>query len=206
MIEFKLYVITDRKRCAPKPLLEVVSEILDAGVKAIQLREKDLDEKSLFGLAEPISELCKRYQAHLFINTNLQVAIDVDAAGVHLPDNDTPVNEVREQANKDILIGCSIHNIETAKKREAEGVDFITYSPIYPTYNRSGVGIEKLELLANEVDVPMFALGGITPDRVNECLAVGASGIAVMSGIIRPSGADEKAKAYLSELKTDACL
>ena len=206
MIDFKLYVITDRKRCAPKPLLEVVSEILDAGVKAIQLREKDLDEKSLFELAEPISELCKRYQAHLFINTNLQVAIDVDVAGVHLPDNNTSVNEVREEANKDILIGCSIHSIENAKKRETEGADFITYSPIYPTYNRPGVGIEKLKLLANEVDVPMFALGGITPDRVNECLAAGASGIAVMSGIIRPSGADEKAKAYLSELKTDACL
>ncbi len=201
MIDFQLYVITDRKRCAPKSLLTVVSEILDAGVKAIQLREKDLEDISLFQLAQPISEQCKTYGACLFINTNVQVAIDVGAAGVHLPDNHIPINQVKEQANSDILIGCSIHNIETAKKREREGADFITYSPIYPTYNSPGVGIEGLHKLVEQVDIPLFALGGITPGRVNKCLAAGASGIAVMSGIMGPTGAADKSKAYLSELK-----
>ena len=206
MIDFQLYVITDRKRCAPKPLLTVVSEILDAGVKAIQLREKDLDDESLLQLAQPISVMCKNYGANLFINTDVQVAIDVGAAGIHLPDNDTSVIQAREQANIDILIGCSIHSIETAKRREKEGADFITYSPIYPSKSKPDydqvVGIENLKMLAKEVQQPLFALGGITPNRVNECLAAGASGIAVMSGIMLPIRADEKSKEYLSELKT----
>lgn len=210
MIDFKLYVITDRERCAPKPLHTVVLEILDAGVKAIQLREKDLDIKSFFRLALPISALCNTYNAQLFINTNVQVAIDVDAAGVHLPDNETSINQVKAQANKDILIGCSTHNIETARKREREGADFVVYSPIYPTLSKPDyaqmVGIENLKRLADSVHIPVFALGGITPERVNECLAAGASGISVMSGIMRPKCAAQRSKAYLSELETNASL
>ncbi len=206
MIDFQLYVITDRKRCSPQPLLTVVSEILDAGVKAIQLREKDLDDKSLFKIAQPISVMCKDYGADFFINTNVQVAIDVGAAGVHLPDNEITVNHVREQAKSDILIGCSIHCGDSARKRDREGADFITYSPIYPTYNSPGVGIEGLQKIAEQVGIPLFALGGITSDRVNECLAAGASGIAVMSGIMSPTGAGDKLKEYLSELKTNSIL
>lgn len=203
MIDFKLYVITDRNRCTPKSLQTVVSEILDVGVNAIQLREKDLDDTSLYQVAKPISALCKTYEAHLFINTNLQVAIDVGAAGVHLPDDATSVKQVREQADIDILIGCSIHSIDSAQKREAEGADFITYSPIYQAYNKPGVGIVSLQKLVKHTHIPLFALGGVTPVRVYECLAAGASGIAVMSGIMGPVDADEKSKKYLSELKSN---
>lgn len=206
MIDFQLYVITDRKRCAPKSLLTVVSEILDAGVKAIQLREKDLEDISLFQLAQPISKQCKTYGACLFINTNVQVAIDVGAAGVHIPDNDIPVNQVKEQADRDILIACSIHSDDSARKREREGADFITYSPIYPTYNSPGVNIEGLQKLVKHIDIPLFALGGITPSRIYECLAAGASGIAAMSGIMCPTSAGDKSKAYLSELKANSNL
>ena len=81
MIDFNLYVITDRTLCVPKPLHTVVSEILDVGIKAIQLREKDLDDVALFQLAKPISKLCDTYNAHLLINTNVKVAVNVGAAG-----------------------------------------------------------------------------------------------------------------------------
>ena len=155
---------------------------------------------SLFQLAHPISQLCETYNAHLFINTNVQVAVDVGASGVHLPDNDTSVNQVREKTSKDILIGCSIHSVETAKKREAEGTDFITYSPIYQTYNRPGVGPEKLNKLAKQVDVPVFALGGVSPVEVKDCLSAGAAGVAVMSGIMRPTNAEKNATEYLKML------
>ena len=200
MIDFKLYVITDRNRCAPKPLLTVVSEILDAGVNAIQLREKDLDQKSLFELAHPISQLCKTYDAHLFVNTNVQVAVDVGASGVHLPDNDISVNQVKEKTTKNILIGCSIHSVETAKKRETEGADFITYSPIYQTYNRPGVGIAKLNQLVKQVDLPIFALGGVTPTKVRDCLSAGSTGVAVMSGIMKPANAEKSTSEYIRML------
>ena len=95
MIDFNLYVITNRHLCAPKSLLTVISEILDVGVSAIQLREKDLDEVALYELAKPISDLCQTNNASLFINTNVQVAIDVGAVGVHLPDIDVSVDKVK---------------------------------------------------------------------------------------------------------------
>ncbi len=204
MIDFNLYVITNRHLCSPKSLLTVVSEILDVGVKAIHLREKDLDDVTLFKLAKPISDLCKTHNAHLFINTNSKVSIDVGAAGVHLPDIDVSVDKVKAESDSDVLIGCSIHSVDTAKKREVEGVDFITYSPIYPTVSKPGygpaVGVGNLEKLVKQVNLPVFALGGITPTRVGECLGAGAAGVAVMSGIMSPTDAAQRAKEYLSAL------
>ncbi|MCE2403402.1 thiamine phosphate synthase [Candidatus Poribacteria bacterium] len=204
MIDFNLYVITNRHLCAPKSLLTVISEILDVGVSAIQLREKDLDEVALYELAKPISDLCQTNNASLFINTNVQVAIDVGAVGVHLPDIDVSVDKVKAQSNSDFLIGCSIHGVDAAKKRETQGADFITYSPIYPTASKLGygpsVGVANLEKLVKQIKLPVFALGGITPARAGECLETRAAGVAVMSGIMSPTGAGKRAEEYLSAL------
>lgn len=204
MIDFNLYVITNRHLCVPKPLLTVISEILDVGVKAIQLREKDLDDADLYRLAQPISELCRTNNAHLFINTNVQIAVDVGAAGVHLPDTDISIQEVKARSDYDFLIGCSVHSVDTAKKREVEGADFVTYSPIYPIKSKPeygpAVGVANLKKLVKQVNLPVFALGGIKPEQASECLAVGASGVAVMSGIMSPTDAAQRAKDYLSAL------
>lgn len=198
MVCFNLYAITDRHRCAPTPLFDVISELLDAGVRAVQLREKDLDARALSQLAKPIAERCRRYDAALFINGNVKVALDVGATGVHLPASATA------RANETLQIGCSIHNFDEAKKREAEGADFITYSPVYLTASKPGygpaVGVENLARLAKRVKIPVFALGGITPERVAACMEAGAAGIAVMSGIMSPTGAGEEAKRYLDAL------
>lgn len=204
MIDFNLYIITNRHLCAPKPLLTVVSEILDVGVKAIQLREKDLDDVALFKLAKPISDLCRTNNAHLFINTNIKVAVDIGAAGIHLPDTDVCVDIVKAESDSDVLIGCSIHGVDAAKKREAEGADFITHSPIYPTATKPqygpAVGVGNLEKLVKQVNLPVFALGGITSARVGECLEAGASGVAVMSGVMSPIDTAQRAQEYLSAL------
>ena len=202
MIDFKLYAITDRHRCAPTPLVDVVSELLDAGVNAIQLREKDLNETELIKLAQPIAKLCHNYEAKLFINTHRNIARDVGAAGIHLPANSECVGSVKEtEAGDNFYIGCSVHSLDAARKREAEGADFLTYSPIYPTASKPGygpaVGIASLAEVVEGVKLPVFALGGITPDRVSECLDAGAFGVAVMSGVMSPRGAGAQAKHYL---------
>ena len=190
--------------CEPKSIVSVVSEILDAGVKTIQLREKDLNDADLLRIALPISKLCKTYNAHLFINSNVKIAIDVGAIGIHLPDNDVSVQEVREKTQGGLTVACSTHSISTAKKRETEGADFITYSPIYRTTrkpkNDVAVGLVNLEKLVHHVNIPVFALGGITPARVNECISAGASGVAVMSGIVSPTYSAQRAKTYLEHL------
>ena len=202
MLTSRLYVITNRNLCEPKSIVSVVSEILDAGVRTIQLREKDLNDTDLRRIALPISRLCKEYEAHLFINSNVQIAIDVGAAGLHLPDNDVSVQEVREKTQNNLMVACSTHSILTAKKRESEGADFITYSPIYRTYKMKGkpVGLGNLEKLVHHVNIPVFALGGITPVRVKECISAGASGVAVMSGIVSATDSGLRAKTYLENL------
>lgn len=205
MINFKLYAITDRHRCAPTPLVDVISELLDAGVTALQLREKDLSETELIKLAQPIAALCHNYEANLFINTHTCIARDVGAAGVHLPANTEPVDSIKEtEIGDNFYVGCSVHSFDTAKKREVEGADFVTYSPIYATASKPGygpaVGIASLAEVAKGVKFPVFALGGITPARVPECLTAGAFGVAVMSGVMSPKGAGGQAKHYLDFL------
>lgn len=206
MIDFKLYTITDRHRCAPTSLVDVVSELLDAGVTAFQLREKDLSETELIKLAQPIAELCHNYEAKLFINTHTSVATDVGAAGVHLPARTESVDPLKETETGDnFYIGCSVHSLDAAKRREVEGADFLTYSPIYPTASKPGygpaVGTANLAEVVEGVKLPVFALGGITPDRVQECLAAGAFGVAVMSGVMSSKGAGGQAKRYLDFLR-----
>ena len=197
MIDFRVYAITDRHRCAPTPLTDVISELLDAGITAIQLREKDLSETELIGLAEPIAELCRNYAAKLFINTNTRIARQIGAAGVHLPAK----AKLKAGAKGNLSVGCSVHTLAAAQKRETEGADFVTYSPIYPTASKPGygpaVGIASLREVAEGVQLPVFALGGIRPDRVGECLAAGAFGVAVMSGVMSPKNAGDQARRYL---------
>ena len=204
MINFKLYAITDRHRCAPTPLVDVVSELLDVGITAIQLREKDLSDPELIELARPIAELCRNYEAKLFINTNIRVALEIGATGGHLPAAAGPVDAVKAQSDGSLYVGCSVHSLDAAQKREAEGADFVTYSPIYPTASKPGygpaVGIAGLTEVADSVNLPVFALGGMTPARVAECLAAGAFGVAVISGIMSPTSAGEQARNYLDAL------
>lgn len=201
MIDFRLYAITDRHQCAPTPLTEVISELLDTGVTAIQLREKDLGSSELIHLAQPIAELCRNYTAKLFINTNTHVARNISADGVHLPASAEPVDSVNPRTGGDFYVGCSVHAIDAAQKRESEGADFLTYSPIYPTTSKPGygpaVGVESLAKVVARVQLPVFALGGITPVRTTECLAAGAFGVAVMSGVMSSKNAGEQAKRYL---------
>ena len=201
MIDFRLYAITDRHQCAPTSLVDVVSELLDSGVKAIQLREKDLSDIALIKLAQPIAAACHNYEANLFINTHTCIARDVGAAGVHLPANAEPVGSVKAETGDHFYIGCSVHSLDAAKKREVEGADFLTYSPIYPTASKPGygpaVGTARLAEVVEGVKLPVFALGGITPARVPECLTAGAFGVAVMSGVMSPKGAGTQAKRYL---------
>ena len=201
MIDFRLYAITDRHQCASTPLTEVIAELLDVGVTAIQLREKDLNVGELTRLAQPIAELCRNYKAKFFINTNVNVAYNVGAMGVHLPANSASVVSVKAQVDGDFYVGCSVHSFDAAEKREAEGADFLTYSPIYPTASKPGygpaVGLENLREMTSRVKLPVFALGGITPARTTECLTAGAFGVAVMSGVMSPENAGGRAKRYL---------
>ena len=203
-LRFKLYVITDRGLCAPRTLYDTIHDLLDVGVSAIQLREKDLSDAEYIKLADPLCQLCHAYSAQLFINSRIKIAMEIDADGLHLPGNSASVRKVIEETNRHFIIGCSVHTLVEAKQRENEGADFITYSPIYPTLSKLGygpvVGVEGLQNVTAGVNIPVFALGGITPERVSECLDAGAYGVAVMSGVMSAENGAQQAKVYLRQL------
>ena len=203
-LRFKLYAITDRQLCAPRTLYDTIHTLLDVGVPAIQLREKDLNDTEYIKLAEPLCTLCHTYSAQLFINSRIEIAMDIGADGLHLPGNSASVERVIEETNGRFVIGVSVHTLTEAKQRETEGTDFITYSPIYSTLSKPDygptVGVEGLRNVAEGVNIPIFALGGITPKRVSECLDAGAYGVAVMSGVMSPENGAQQARVYLQRL------
>jgi thiamine-phosphate pyrophosphorylase len=201
LIDFKLYAITDRRLCKPKLIQDYVASLLDTGVRAIQLREKDLSDTELRSVAVPINHICKAYSAKLFINSNIGVATDVGVDGVHLPES--LLDTIQKAKARNLLVGCSVHDLDVAQKMQVAGANFVTYSPIYPTMSKPNpaVGLKSLRRVVGSLDIPVFALGGITPSKVPECLNSGAFGVAAMSSVMSYETGIDQAKNYLKQIE-----
>ncbi|GAB4390382.1 MAG: thiamine phosphate synthase [Thermodesulfovibrionales bacterium] len=186
-IDFNLYLVTDRKVTGGKPLDAAVTEALKGGVRAVQIREKDLGTRELLRLAYAMRDLTLKFDARLFINDRVDIAIAVDADGVHLGQKSMPPFAVRRLSSK-LLIGVSAHDLREAKAAEESGADFITLGPVYetPSKHKYGppIGLEALREVVEEVSVPVFAIGGIKPENLREVFAAGAEGVAVISSIL----------------------
>jgi len=185
-LDFNLYLITDRKQ-TKMPLPEAVRLALQGGVRAIQLREKDLPIRGLLALAQEIGSITKEFGAKLFINDRVDIAIAVDADGVHLGHQSMPPEAVRKIVGKRMLIGVSTHNADEARAAEEGGADFITFGPIFVTPSKmqygAPAGAEALAEVKKKSGIPVFGLGGIRVDSIPEVLRTGADGIAMISAI-----------------------
>lgn len=202
LVDFKLYLITDRKIFVDTPhLLGGVEGGLKAGVKAIQLREKDLPTRDLLDMGNRMRELTAQYDALLFINDRVDIAMSVRADGVHLGQTSIPVHAVRNMMDDKFLIGASTHTLDEALAAEKEGADFVTFGPVYRTASKvkygEPVGIESLKRVKERLQLPIFGIGGIRPDLVKEVLSAGAFGIAVISGILGDRDIEGAAGRYL---------
>jgi len=200
---FRLYLITDGTLM---PNLEEACEAaLAGGVRAIQLREKDLPVRELLSLAKGLRKLTAGFGARLFINDRVDVALASGADGVHLGVNSIPPGAVRKIAGEKLMIGASTHNIEEARRAERSGADFITFGPVYETPSKmkygNPVGIKKLSEAARELSIPIFALGGIKRDNMEEALGAGAYGIALISGIFGQKNIKAQAEKFMRMLK-----
>jgi thiamine-phosphate pyrophosphorylase len=199
-LDFSLYLITDRKRMAEKPYLKSVEAALKGGARALQLREKDLGTRDLLRLAYEMREITLKFDSRLFINDRVDIAIAVDADGVHLGQKSIPPFAVRRFASR-LIIAVSAHNMREAVKAESDGADFITLGPVFETESKPGMkplGLEALKGVVEEVSVPVFAIGGVTTERVTDVMATGAAGVAMISGIF---GAKDVKVATLKTLK-----
>lgn len=201
---FDLYLITDRKLTCGRDLVWVLERALDGGVNAVQLREKDLNGRELFALAERISRLCQRYQAQLFINDRVDVALAVDAAGVHLGETSMPLPVARALIGTHRSIGVSTHSLEGARKAEQAGADFIVFGPVYFTPSKVGYGapqgLSALEKIVENISLAVYAIGGITAENLLETKAVGCRGAALISAIVGAHDPEQAAKRILSLL------
>jgi thiamine-phosphate pyrophosphorylase len=182
----------------------VLERALDGGVKAIQLREKDLSGKDLFYLAERIARLCQRYQAQLFINDRIDIALAVDAAGVHLGEASMPVPTARSILGVQRNIGVSTHSLEGARRAEQQGADFIVFGPIYFTPSKADFGapqgIKALQNIVENISLAVYAIGGITADNLLEAKSVGSRGVALISAIMSAEDPALAAKQILAGL------
>ena len=194
-----LYLIADRATCAPRNLEDVLEEALEAGVRLIQLREKYLEMGELRHLAARLQRRASDYEARLLINTHAGLAREIGAAGVHLPTSGPAPCIIRRQYGSRILIGRSTHNRKECG--EADGADFVTFSPIYSPNSKPGygpgAGPMALRPVTEGSSLPVYALGGITRRRVAACKRNGAAGIAVMSGVLAAGHVGSAARAYL---------
>ena len=189
-INFSLYLITDRKLIADScSLTAAVKQALKGGVKAVQLREKDMETRDLLKLAYKMRELTSEYRAQLFINDRFDIALAVHADGVHLTQNSMPVEVVRRVVKKKLLIGVSTHSMKEAGDAEKGGADFITMGPVYRTSSKlkygPPVGLDALEKVCWKIKIPVFALGGVKSNRIEKVMGTGAHGAAMISEILR---------------------
>lgn len=187
-VDFRLYLVTDRTQAPGGDILRAVAGALDGGVRAVQLREKDLPGGELFGLAERMRSLTERYGARLLINDRADVAKAVGADGVHLGVLSLPPAEARRFLGPEALVGCSAHDPEELRRASEEGADFATYGPVFrtPSKERYGppLGIRALAEACGGTSIPVFALGGVRAGNVEEISRAGCFGVALISGIV----------------------
>ncbi len=181
-----------------------VEEALRAGLKAVQLREKDLPIRALLDLAYRFRELTARYKAKLFVNDRFDIALCAGADGVHLGQSAIPVKAVRNVVKKKLLIGCSTHSIKEAVEAEEGGADFITFGPLFQTPSKmkygDPVGLDLLGSVKRKVALPVFGIGGIKLNNIESVLNSGASGIALISGILSQTDKAAATREYLKKV------
>jgi thiamine-phosphate pyrophosphorylase len=201
---FNLYLITDRRGCAGRPLATVVEESLKGGVKALQLREKDLPGRDLYDAAQEMRELTLRYGAQLLINDRVDIALAVEADGVHLGERGIPVTQARRLLGTGKLIGVSCHSLEGAADARDMGADFITYGPVFYTPSKAAygppVGLESLAEVTRNLRLPVFAIGGINSSSARDVVSAGASGIALISAILAADDPRKESETLLALL------
>jgi thiamine-phosphate pyrophosphorylase len=199
-----LYVITDRQQTAGRPLSVVVEAALRGGARAFQLREKDLAPRDLVPLAQELRQLTQAYGARLLINDRIDVALAVNADGVHLTTTSLPVLVARQLLGSDRLLGVSTHNLAEARAAAEGGADFIVFGPMFFTPSKvpygQPIGLDALRAVCAAVALPILAIGGIKKANLDQVVAAGADGIAVISAVISaddPTAATEDLLATL---------
>jgi thiamine-phosphate pyrophosphorylase len=182
-----LYVILDRQFLVGRNELEVAGQIIEGGARIIQLRDKQSKKRELLPVAQKLRELCSQADVLFIINDCLDLAMAVDADGVHVGQEDLPLPVIRRELPIDKIVGCSVTTLPQATKARAEGIDYIAVGSIFPTATKDGatvVGVNMLKELKRTVSTPLVAIGGINQNNIGEVVSAGAYAVAVISAVL----------------------
>ena len=199
-----LYAVTDRTWVEDTTLMDQVKEALEGGITFLQLREKHLSKEEFIKEAREMKELSKEYKVPFVINDNIEVALAVDADGVHIGQDDMSVEEARKLLGEDKILGVSAHNVEEAIKAQKGGADYLGVGAMFPTGTKTdadSVSMEELQKIRTAVSLPIVVIGGINKGNTGRFKPMGIDGLAVVSAII----AQSDIKAAAAELKDLFC-
>ncbi len=182
-----LCFITDRKACKLS-LEEMTFRVLSVGVRWVQYREKEKSRREIYEESIRLRRLTKEFNAVFIVNDYADIALAVDADGVHLGQDDLPIREARKIMGRDKIIGISTHSLEQAIDAEGEGADYIGFGPVFHTITKdAGVpkGTEMLHEIKRQVHIPVVAIGGINLENIRSVLETGVDAVAVASAILK---------------------
>ncbi len=192
MRKFHLYAITGEEFHLGRDLIEVMEEAILGGVDIIQLRDKTSSKREILAKAKALRELTRKHDVLFIVNDHIDVALAVDADGIHVGQDDLPLADARRIVGSDKIIGISTHHIEEARAAEAGGADYIGVGPIFPTKSKvdvvDPVTTAYIQQVAAEINIPFVAIGGIKLHNVEQVLDAGATSICMISEIV---GADD---------------
>jgi len=204
-MDWSLYVITDRRLSGGKSHPEVMQAAIEGGATAIQLRDKEASTRELVEAGLALRELARRHGVAFIVNDRADVALAVDADGVHVGQDDMPARLARKLMGPNKIVGVSVSTVEEALRAEADGANYISASPVFSTPTKLDTppptGLEGLRAIAGAVHIPVIAIGGINEGNVEEVIRAGADGVAVVSAVVAAPDIAEAARRLRVRIK-----
>ena len=199
----RLYLVTNRYHDSLERFLEKVETACRSGVTIVQLREKNLTTNQYYQLAKQVKEITDAYQVPLIIDDRLDVCLAVDAAGLHIGDDELPVSVARQVLGPEKILGVTAKTVKRALEAEEGGADYLGTGAIFPTTTKENAPItliSTLKTICQTVAIPVVAIGGLTSENIDQLAATGIAGVAVVRDLMQAEDIEAKTQAFLTKL------
>ena len=199
----RLYLVTNRYQDSLERFLEKVETACRSGVTIVQLREKNLTTNQYYQLAKQVQEITDAYQVPLIIDDRLDVCLAVDAAGLHIGDDELPVSVARKVLGPEKILGVTAKTVKRALEAEEGGADYLGTGAIFPTTTKENAPItliSTLKTICQTVAIPVVAIGGLTSENIEQLIGTGIAGVAVVRDLMQAEDIEAKTQAFLTKL------
>ena len=199
----RLYLVTNRYQDSLESFLEKVETACRSGVTIIQLREKNLTTNQYYQLAKQVKEITDAYQVPLIIDDRLDICLAVDAAGLHIGDDELPVSVARKVLGPEKILGVTAKTVKRALEAETSGADYLGTGAIFPTITKENAPItliSTLKTICQTVAIPVVAIGGLTSENIDQLAETGIAGVAVVRDLMQAEDIEAKTQAFLTKL------